>query len=76
VRLNNVTLGYTIPQNILNKQKVINSVRIFLNAQNPVTLKKYGGFTSELPGSATSAGIELSTYPTTKTFAFGINVGF
>jgi TonB-dependent starch-binding outer membrane protein SusC len=75
-RLNNVTLGYTIPQNILNRQKVINSVRIFLNAQNLVTLKKYGGFTSELPGSATSAGIELSTYPTTKTIALGINVGF
>jgi TonB-linked SusC/RagA family outer membrane protein len=77
VRLNNVTIGYTIPPGILNKQKVINSVRIFLNAQNPVTLKKYKGFSSELPGSsATNAGIELSTYPTTKTFAFGVNVGF
>jgi TonB-linked SusC/RagA family outer membrane protein len=76
VRLNNVTIGYTIPQNIINRQKVINSVRIFLNTQNPFTYKKYGGFTSELPGSATSAGIELSTYPTTKTYALGVTVGF
>ena len=77
VRLNNVTVGYTIPPSILHKQKVISSVRIFLNAQNPLTLKKYKGFSSELPGSsATNAGIELSTYPTIKTFAFGVNVGF
>jgi TonB-linked SusC/RagA family outer membrane protein len=74
-RLNNITLGYTLPQKILKNQKVITSCRIFLNAQNPVTLKKYGGFSSELPGSPTSAGIELSTYPTTRTFAFGINLG-
>lgn len=77
VRINNVTLGYTMPGNMLNKQKVISSFRIFINAQNALTLKKYGGFSSELPGSsATNSGIELSTYPTTRTFSFGINVGF
>ncbi len=77
VRINNVTLGYTVQPNVLARQKVITSMRVFVDAQNPVTLKKYGGFSSELPGSSpTNAGIELGTYPTTRTFAAGINLGF
>lgn len=77
VRINNITLGYTLSSKTLGQQKVISSCRIFLNAQNPITLKKYDGFSSELPGSEpTNAGIELGTYPTTRTFAFGVNVGF
>jgi TonB-linked SusC/RagA family outer membrane protein len=77
VRINNITLGYTLPKQILDRQKVITTFRIFLNAQNPVTLKKYDGFSSELPGSsATNAGIELNTYPTIRTFAAGVNLGF
>jgi TonB-linked SusC/RagA family outer membrane protein len=76
-RLNNVTLGYTLPAGTLNRQKVITGCRIYINAQNPVTLKKYGGFSSELPGSEpTNAGIEYGTYPTTRVFAAGLNLGF
>ena len=75
-RINNIGLGYTMPASILSKQKVISSCRFFITAQNPVTLKKYSGFSSELPGSdATNAGIDLNTYPTTKTFAVGVNLG-
>jgi len=75
-RINNITLGYSLPATLISHQKIISSFRIFLNAQNPVTIKKYGGFSAELPGSTvTNAGIELGTYPTTRTFAFGINLG-
>lgn len=94
VRLNNVTLGYTLPPKILGKQKVITSCRIFFNGQNLVTLKKYDGFSSELTSAAavnnataltantiipvttaTNSGIDFNTYPTIRTFAFGINLG-
>ncbi len=76
-RLNNVTLGYTLPARILNNTRIIKGFRFFLNGQNLATLKKYKGFSSELPGSsATNAGIELSTYPTIRTFAAGLNVNF
>jgi TonB-dependent starch-binding outer membrane protein SusC len=75
-RINNIAVGYTLPSRILGKQKIISSCRIFVNAQNPVTLKKYSGFSSELPGGPTNSGIELNTYPTVKTFAVGLNVGF
>jgi len=75
-RINNVTIGYNLPPKILQKQKVITSLRVFVTSQNPLTIKSYSGFTSELPGTTpTNAGIELSTYPTTKTFAAGISLG-
>jgi TonB-linked SusC/RagA family outer membrane protein len=94
-RINNLTLGYTFPERLLGRQKVISSCRIFASAQNPVTLKKYSGFSAELPSAATvyngnqltantliptstatNSGIEFNTYPTTQTFAFGLNVSF
>jgi TonB-linked SusC/RagA family outer membrane protein len=76
LRVNNITFGYTLPQQLIKRQKIFTDCRIFLNAQNPLTFKKYSGFSSELPGSSpTNAGIELSTYPTTRTFAAGINIG-
>ena len=75
IRLNNVTVGYTLPKVLVQKLK-INNIRIFVTAQNAFTYKKYTGFTPELPGNPTSSGIELNAYPTTKTFAVGLNVGF
>ncbi len=75
-RMNNATIGYTTPPNALKRLKVISSLRIFVTGQNIFTITKYSGFTPEVPGSSpTNAGIELSTYPTSRTFAVGINVG-
>jgi len=75
-RMNNAAIGYTTPPALLKRLKVISSLRIFITGQNIFTITKYSGFTPEVPGSSpTNAGIEISTYPTTKTFAVGINVG-
>ncbi|GAB3943466.1 TonB-dependent receptor [Spirosoma harenae] len=75
VRINNATLGYKLPSTLLDKVHVSN-VRVFVTAQNILTMKKYSGFTAELPGNPTSQGIELNAYPTTQTYALGLNVGF
>jgi TonB-linked SusC/RagA family outer membrane protein len=74
-RINNLTIGYTLPKNVLSKLR-INSFRIFATSQNLFTLKQYSGFTAELPGEVISAGIENSSYPTTRTVAVGLNIGF
>ncbi len=75
VRINNLTVGYTFPASSLGKFK-LSSLRAFATSQNLFTLKKYSGFTPELPGDPISSGIELSAYPTTRTVAVGISVGF
>lgn len=76
IRLNNVSVGYTLSKSVLDKIKVA-SARVFITAQNLYTFKKYSGFTPELSSdSPTRSGIELNAYPTTKTLAFGLNIGF
>jgi TonB-linked SusC/RagA family outer membrane protein len=75
-RINNLSLGYTLPRNILSKLKM-QSIRVYVTAQNVATFTKYSGFTPEISNGGTlAAGIESSIYPTTRTFAFGVNVGF
>ncbi|HEU5290676.1 MAG TPA: TonB-dependent receptor, partial [Cyclobacteriaceae bacterium] len=75
LRINNLTVGYTLPQTILQRIK-ISSLRVFATSQNLLTIKKFSGFTAELPGGPLNSGIELSAYPTTRTIAVGLNVGF
>ncbi|WP_072360784.1 SusC/RagA family TonB-linked outer membrane protein [Chitinophaga sancti] len=72
-RINNITLGYTVP---VNSWAGINNLRIFATAQNPVIFKKYSGYTPELPGTAIASGIELNIYPVTTTYTAGFNLTF
>lgn len=75
LRLNNITIGYTLPKSALEKMN-IGTLRFYLTSQNLFTAKRYTGFTPELPGSPLESGIELNAYPTTRTYAFGVNVTF
>jgi TonB-linked SusC/RagA family outer membrane protein len=75
-RINNLTLGYTFREGSLSKLKM-DKLRIYVTAQNVTTFTNYSGFTPELSGGATTAaGIEAAIYPTTRTWAFGVNIGF
>ena len=75
-RINNLTLGFTLPVAMRSSIKV-QSLRVYATVQNLATITNYSGFTPEISSSNTLAGgIESSIYPTTRTFAFGVNVGF
>ncbi len=74
-RINNLTVGYTLSTKKLEAVKM-QSLRIYFTAQNLATITKYTGFTPELSNGGTLAGgIESFIYPTTRTFAVGVNVG-
>jgi TonB-dependent starch-binding outer membrane protein SusC len=74
IRLNNVSLSYELPKKLLSRIK-ITGAKFFVTGQNVFTLKKYTGFTAELPAdSPTRAGIEMNAYPTTRTIACGVNI--
>lgn len=91
LRLNNLTLGYTIPSEAL-KRAHIAKLRLFLTSQNLFTITGYKGISPELQPATTAtanglvnvvssagilgSGIDQSVYPVTRTFAFGINVQF
>jgi hypothetical protein len=74
VRINNLTIGYTFKQAFFEKHKITN-FRCYLTAQNLATFTGYSGFSPELSeGDPLKQGIELNAYPTTRTFAFGVNL--
>ena len=75
LRLTNLVLGYTVPGTALEKAHLA-SVRVFAAAQNVFTATKYTGFTPELAGGPLDSGIELNTYPTSRTVTLGLNVNF
>jgi len=75
-RLQNVTLGYTFPKAILDKIKMTR-LRIFASTNNILTITKYEGLDPSVGGNAdTNFGIDVGNYPITKSFTFGVNVGF
>ena len=77
MRINNITIGYTLPK-FFNQ---INKVRVYATAVNPFIITKFSGYSPEISGGdggnpLGSAGIELDAYPTNKTFLLGLNVIF
>ena len=75
IRLRNVQLGYSLPSNIANKVKM-QRLRFFADAQNAINLFGYRGFTPEVGGSPTNAGIDASVYPLSGTYRLGLQVTF
>ena len=71
LRLKNLSLGYTIPKNIVNKTKVMNNVRFFAIARNLFTVTKYTGFDPEV-----DSNLQLGNYPNTRQFSFGCEITF
>lgn len=74
-RVRNAQLGYTIPSYVSEKVK-INKIRVYVNAQNAVNLFSYKGFSPEIGGNATVAGVDVNVYPLYATYTFGVNVTF
>ena len=71
LRLKNVMLSYSLPKVVLQKTRVIDSVRLFAQAQNLFTFTPFSGMDPE-----SSANVYQATYPMSRQFTFGIEVGF
>jgi len=79
LRLRNVTLGYSLPKNVIGKAR-LNSVRVYVTGQNLLTFTKYSGWDPEVNSDDFSSNVGLGydfySTPQAKTFLFGLNVGF
>jgi iron complex outermembrane receptor protein len=67
LRMDNATLGYTIPKWIEGKA----SLRLNVGVQNPFVITKYSGLDPEITG-----GIDNTIYPRQRQFLFGASVKF
>ncbi|MCD7936933.1 MAG: TonB-dependent receptor [Tannerellaceae bacterium] len=69
IRLQNINLGYNLPQHILAKTKYVSRVRLFASANNLFVITPYKGLDPETDEYA-------AAYPNARTFSFGIDISF
>jgi TonB-linked SusC/RagA family outer membrane protein len=74
LRVKNITIGYTVPQQILSKYK-ISKLRVFASGDNMFFFSAAKGVD---PSMSLTGGMEVGayTYPTRRTISFGINLDF
>jgi TonB-linked SusC/RagA family outer membrane protein len=80
LRIKNIALGYTLPANLVKKMQV-ESIRVYANIQNLLTLTKYTGYDPEVGVNPQDAkgytfGFDMGRYPSPRVISFGINVSF
>jgi len=78
LRINNLTLGYTLKSGLLRKAG-INSLRIYGTVYNLYTITGYSGFDPDVnryPNGGLTPGVDWSAYPRTRSFIFGVNLTF
>ena len=77
LRLSTITLGYTLPKNIVKRAKISNA-RIYCTLNNIYTFTDYTGYDPEVSAtnSALTPGIDNSSYPRSKSWVLGVNLTF
>lgn len=77
LRINNITLGYTLPGSV-SKKAFIQRLRFYVTLNNVHTFTKYSGYDPEVAASDAilTRGVDNSAYPRIKSFVTGINLTF
>ncbi len=77
LRLSNLTVGYTIPRNILRKI-AIEKLRFYFTASNLFVVTGYSGFDPEVStkGNNLTPGVDFGAYPRNRSYVFGLNLSF
>ena len=83
VRLKNLSLGYNLPQPVLDRLS-FRKLRIYISAQNILTITGYKGYDPEVNfrsggsggNSNMNLGLDYASYPNAKSYTFGMNIGF
>ncbi|RVT77495.1 SusC/RagA family TonB-linked outer membrane protein [Flavobacterium sufflavum] len=78
LRLKNVQLGYTLPEDLLKKAG-ITKARIYFSGLNLLTFTKYSGYDPEVGMSRSwdrTIGFDEVTYPQNKSYNIGVNLTF
>ena len=76
LRLKNIQLGYTLPGKWTRKLAIAR-LRLFVMAENLLTLTAYDGFDPEAAtGDYFNIGVDRGIYPQSRTFSVGANISF
>ncbi|WP_234408982.1 TonB-dependent receptor [Marinilabilia salmonicolor] len=78
LRLNTLTLGYTLPSDLISRVGLSN-FRVYASAYNVFTWTNYSGFDPEVSTrrrTALTPGVDYSAYPKSRSFVVGLNLTF
>ncbi|MCB0494703.1 MAG: TonB-dependent receptor [Cyclobacteriaceae bacterium] len=78
LRLNTLTLGYSLPNSLLSKVK-IQRLRFYATGYNVFVLTKYSGFDPEVSTrrkTPLTPGVDYSAYPRSRMVVVGLNLSF
>ncbi len=78
LRIQNVTLGYTLPSSLLSKVK-LSRLRLYASAQNLYTFTRYSGYDPEIGSfnqNVLLSNVDNGRYPSPRTYSIGINLEF
>ncbi|MCD8032640.1 MAG: SusC/RagA family TonB-linked outer membrane protein [Bacteroides sp.] len=71
LRLKNITIGYSFPQQLLKQTGFVQGAKVFVVGRNLLTFTKYKGFDPEVDSS-----VQLGNYPNTKQYSVGFELTF
>ncbi len=76
LRVNNVTLGYTLPRKLMSRIQV-NNFRVYATVNNLYILTNYSGYDPEVNtrrNSPLTPGVDYSAYPRSRAYIVGVNL--
>lgn len=78
LRIKNITLSYTLPNDLL-KKSFLKKAKVYVSLDNVATFDNYPGVspeTNSYGNSTTRAGVDYSTYPMSRKYTLGVNLVF
>lgn len=78
LRINNITVGYSVPQKLLKRVRV-SSFRLFGTVNNVHNFTKYTGYDPDVTSRQTdplTPGVDYAAFPRSRTWVMGINLTF
>ena len=80
LRLNQLTIGYSFPKVWMEKTKVINTIRVYIQGTNLFCATKYSGLDPEVDTRSSknplTPGVDFSAYPKSRGVNIGMNIKF
>ncbi|MFW6327024.1 MAG: SusC/RagA family TonB-linked outer membrane protein [Bacteroidota bacterium] len=71
MRLKNLTVGYSVPENLLSRVGFVEGARVFATGRNILTVTEFSG-----PDPEVDSNLTLGANPNTKQYTFGVELTF
>lgn len=78
IRLNNITLGYSLPKSVLERFNISN-FRVYATGNNLAVFTNYSGYDPEVNtrrSTPTTPGVDYAAYPRSRAYIVGVNLTF